>query len=237
MLVRALVLLAILLASCQMVSAPQSRVDQDLLAKAQAGDRVAQNEMARFYHYGQAPGQENYVAAFEWYLKAAQQGVNEAQANVAYLYAEGQGTAQDLSKAWFWYAVAAVENKLLLKQRDEIAAKLSPGELALAQNDLARFYHYGQSPGQENYTAAFEWYLAAARQGVNEAQANVAYLYAEGQGTTRDLGKAWVWYSIAATGNNQLAARHRDEIAAKLSKKELAQAKLELGALRKQLGQ
>lgn len=119
---------------------------------------------------------------------------------------------------------------------DSTFAKASAGD-KVAQNELARFYHYEQGPGREDYGAAFQWYQKAAQQGVNEAQSNLAYLYAEGKGTPQDLRKAWAWYSIAAVEKNPLAATKRDEVAKKLSKKELAEAKLELEALKKQLVQ
>ncbi len=50
--------------------------------------------------------ERRYAEAAEWYRKAAEQGVPTAQNNLAVLYAEGQGVAQDYVAAHMWFAVA-----------------------------------------------------------------------------------------------------------------------------------
>jgi len=45
--------------------------------------------------------------AAEWYAKAAEQGVAEAQFNLAEMYKEGRGLPQDDKLASAWHAQAA----------------------------------------------------------------------------------------------------------------------------------
>lgn len=131
----ALVLMIFFLLACHTVPAPTAF--DDALAKAQTGDADAQNRLALMYHYGQGVTQ-SYAAAYEWYSKAALQGVNEAQLNLGYMYSEGSGAVQDYRKAYVWYSIAAVEkNPLAGQKRDEIAKKMSAKELSLAKQDVA----------------------------------------------------------------------------------------------------
>lgn len=58
-------------------------------------------------HYnGQGVRQDRRKAA-EWYEKAANQGVSEAQFNLALCYDKGEGVQQDYLKAAEWYEKSA----------------------------------------------------------------------------------------------------------------------------------
>ncbi len=50
------------------------------------------------YENGQGVRQD-YAQAVQWYRKAAEQGVAEAQNNLGGMYAEGRGVRQDLALA------------------------------------------------------------------------------------------------------------------------------------------
>jgi TPR repeat protein len=52
---------------------------------------------------------QNYVAAREWYEKAAAQGHTWAQAQLGQLYANGQGVPKDNTMARKWYEKAAAQ--------------------------------------------------------------------------------------------------------------------------------
>ena len=85
----------------------------------------------------------NFTEAAKWLLKAADQGDVYAQANLGWLYASGQGVAQDDTQALMWstLAVAGAEDdatrELAVKVRDRSAAKMTPAQIAEAQR-LAR---------------------------------------------------------------------------------------------------
>lgn len=91
-------------------------------AEAEAGHALAQVSLATQYMYGEKV-ERNEEQAFNWYLKAAEQGV--ASGSVAYMYATGTGTVQDDHEAAKWYEKAA-------QQGD-----------AVSQVNLGRYYEQG----------------------------------------------------------------------------------------------
>ena len=67
-------------------------------------------EIALAAQYEQAPD-HNLAAAYEWYLRAAQDGNGVAQLRIAQMCQSGQGTMKDDAQANAWYLKAA--NKAL----------------------------------------------------------------------------------------------------------------------------
>jgi hypothetical protein len=81
---------------------------------------------------------QDYVEAVRWYKLAAEQGDASAQFNLGNMYRKGQGVAQDFTRAHMWYNLAAVSgDKGAVKNRDLIAAEMTPQQIAQAQK-LAR---------------------------------------------------------------------------------------------------
>ncbi|MDG1340027.1 MAG: tetratricopeptide repeat protein, partial [Paracoccaceae bacterium] len=76
-----------------------------------------------------------YTEAVNWYRKAAEQGLAEAQSNLGIMYRNGQGVPQDYTEAVSWYRKAAEQGN------------------ALAQTNLGSKYHYGQGVIQDNILA------------------------------------------------------------------------------------
>ena len=85
--------------------------------------------------YDQGEGvKEDDVEAVRWYLKAAKQGDQFAQYNLALMYDQGMGVEQDYVKAMHWYRQAAEQGDMeaqysvgLLYQLGE-GAKVDPVE-------------------------------------------------------------------------------------------------------------
>ena len=50
---------------------------------------------------------KNYALALKLFEPLANQGNSEAQVRLGYMYLDGQGVAQDYSKAYFWFSKAA----------------------------------------------------------------------------------------------------------------------------------
>ncbi len=79
----------------------------------------------------------------KWYRKAAEQGVARAQYNLGFMYSHSQGVPQDYVQAHMWYNLAASRfapgsnRDRAVKNRDIIAAKMTPAQIAEAQR-LAR---------------------------------------------------------------------------------------------------
>lgn len=76
----------------------------------------------------------NAEEAVNWYLLAAEQGYVEAQTNLARSYQKGRGVEQNLIEAYVWNHIALQLGNTDAKfERDEVASKLPPEELASAQ--------------------------------------------------------------------------------------------------------
>jgi TPR repeat protein len=72
--------------------------------------------------------------------------------------------------------------------------------------DSGAQYQIGlEAEQREDYREAFKWFQLAAKQGLNGAQVDLAYLYVTGFGTVKDLEQAVYWYSLAAAQGNQNA--------------------------------
>ena len=69
---------------------------------ANQGNAGAQNNLGLYYDIC-----KDYLKAFEWFKKAAEQGLARAQANLGNFYKNGQSFEQDYQKAVEWYTKAA----------------------------------------------------------------------------------------------------------------------------------
>ena len=109
---------------------------------ADQGDADAQLKIGDMYFEGRAVAQD-YSAAARWYLFAADHGNATAQYDLGISYAKGEGVPQDNVLAHMWFNLAAVNFTSRLSRdraialRDTIARKLSPAEIAKAQ-EMAR---------------------------------------------------------------------------------------------------
>ena len=69
--------------------------------------------------------------------------------------------------------------------------------------DSGAQYELGlEAEQRQDYREAFRWFQLAAKQGLNGAQVDLAYLYVTGFGTVKDLEQAFHWYSLAAAQGN-----------------------------------
>ena len=101
------------------------------------GDAFAQSLVGGMFDEGLGVAQD-YVEAVRWYKLAAEQGDAGAQLNLGVMFNRGQGVAQDFTRAHMWYNLAAVSgDKGAVKNRDLIAAEMTPQQIAQAQK-LAR---------------------------------------------------------------------------------------------------
>ena len=104
--------------------------------------------------------------AVRWCCRAAEQGLAEAQYNLAVLYSQGCGVARDDDQAARWYRRAADQ------------------ELAEAQFAVGLLYDQGLGVTQ-NHAEAVRWYRRAAEQGHAAAQGNLGTMYSMGSGVAR----------------------------------------------------
>jgi TPR repeat protein len=122
-------------------------VPQDYAAAAQwsrkaadQGNAAAQALLGKMYSSGQGVSQD-YAKAVALYRTAAGQGYAPAQNNIGLMYENGQGVPQDYVQAHMWFdlaasrfpAVDAEDRDKAVKNRDLMAAKMTPEQIAEAQ--------------------------------------------------------------------------------------------------------
>jgi TPR repeat protein len=73
------------------------------------GDALAQAQLASLYLLGRDGYEVNEKEASKWMLKAANQGLLEAEVVVAAMYDRGLGLPHDVNKATQWYEKAAAK--------------------------------------------------------------------------------------------------------------------------------
>jgi len=111
---------------------------------ADQGDAEAQLDLGAMYQNGQGVPQD-YATAVRWFRKAADQGDAIAQNNLGLMYYNGQGVPQDYVQAHMWLNLAAAtfpatdaeSRQKAVKNRDFVASKMTPEQIAEAQK-LAR---------------------------------------------------------------------------------------------------
>jgi TPR repeat protein len=134
-----------------------------------------------------------------------------------------QGTAA-LAREDFAAAVAILSP---LAQRGDPAAQAYLGYL----------YTLGRGVPQD-YTQAALWYRRAAEQGQSGAQYQLGLLYDKGQGVPVNVVEAEKWLILATAAAPRAAAdertRMRDAVLTKMTRGELAQARMEALAWRPQ---
>jgi hypothetical protein len=100
---------------------------------------------------------------------------------------------------------------------------------AAAQSYLGFMFETGRGVPQ-NYTEAAMWYRRAAEQGDSLAQYSLGLLYDKGFGVPRDVIEAGKWLNLSTAASPRPArearARIRDAVTTKMTRGELAQARL-----------
>jgi TPR repeat protein len=82
--------------------------DPKLLAKANAGDSQAQEQLGELYEAGHGVQQDDAKAAL-WYRRAADQNLASAQLHLGLLYDHGNGVPQNSAQAAALYRKAALQ--------------------------------------------------------------------------------------------------------------------------------
>ena len=145
-------------------------------------------------------------------LQAAEHGYGLAQWEIAVMYQDGQGVAQDYSAELKWYNILAESETfeaLFYKK--------------LAQNNLGVMYSKGQGVVKDDKIAA-QWFIRAALNGNDVSQNNLGNMYYYGQGVIQNYIKAHEWYNISASNGNANALQNRNNVSKLLSTTDLVKA-------------
>ena len=106
---------------------------------ADQGNARAQSNLGFMYEKGQGVPQ-NHAEAVKWYRLAADQGNARAQSNLGFMYEKGQGVPQNFLLVHMWYNLANAGGLAdSAKNRDLIAAKMTPAQIAEAQRLAAEW--------------------------------------------------------------------------------------------------
>ncbi len=158
---------------------------------------------------------KDYKKAFEYYLKAANQGNADAQVNLGRLYNNGYGVPRDIKKAYEYFVKAADQGhsdaQWILGNMLYIAARVYnypiEGSTKKALEYLEKSANQGNRNGQYilaqyyvngiknyleiNHEKAVKLYSEAVKQGHLDAHCGLAFLYITGQGVPQDYDKAF----------------------------------------------
>ncbi|WP_432472836.1 tetratricopeptide repeat protein [Amphritea sp. HPY] len=130
---------------------------QQLSAHAQEGDPESQFQLGVLYLKGIGVTRDTKTS-FEWFLKAADQGLSQAQSAIGSLYQQGVGVSQNNVEAARWWQLAAEQ-----------------GDIA-AQRGIGFLYLRGIGVSQDIIQAE-KWYLLAGKNGNSMAQFELGLLY------------------------------------------------------------
>ena len=156
----------------------------ELAAKGNPDD---QYRLAMSYFDGEGFRQD-YGAAKEWALKAAEQGHILSKVALGDIFYNGYGVNKDFKEAVKWYSEAAEK-----------------GDLP-SQKKLGDIYFNGFG-GTKDLTIAYNYYLSAAKQNDREAEEAVGLYYYFGKGNiTKDYKEAFKWLKLSAEKGNPSAA-------------------------------
>ncbi len=136
---------------------------------------------------------ESWQSAFASCSTAAIFGASDAQIELGFMYADGNGVTQDYAAAAFWFRSAAVEGD------------------NFAQTMLAALYYDGLGV-PKNLEGAAIWYGKAAEQGNALAQYNLGLMYEKGEGVNKDLVVAVSWLRKAEEQGNADAKKRLAEL-------------------------
>jgi TPR repeat protein len=108
-------------------------------ALADQGDSSSQFNLALLYYDGKGVPQD-YTEAANWFRRAAEQDYQKAEHNLGAMYGAGKGVKRDYVQAYKWLNICAGKGDAgCVSQRDLIAKKLKPGQIAQAQRLSTEF--------------------------------------------------------------------------------------------------
>ncbi|MEQ8369781.1 MAG: tetratricopeptide repeat protein, partial [Alphaproteobacteria bacterium] len=188
----------------------------ELRPLARAGDAAAQFYLGTAYADGLAVPR-NYALAARWYESAALGGNADAAFALGFLYLNGPGTAAE-------YALAADPEQAALW-----LARAADAGHAWARTLLAQLYRDGRGVPADSDRAR-SLFLAAAAQGIAEAQFSAGLILAGDDATPGHLMDAYVWFRLAALAGYPAAADNLHRLAATFSDAEVAAAEARVRA-------
>ena len=181
---------AILLAAT--ITATANSEGNTVLQQAEAGDAEAQNTVGEWCYNGSNGMERDYVAALQWWAKAAKQGNVEAVGNMGMCYRYGHGVERDSVRAMQLYlkSIKDGNDSLFIASLDAAEQRDSLFDGVLA----ALCYQKGNGV-KRNAQRAEQLFTLAAQDGSADAQRELALLLLNSRRETESVG----WFLQAAS--------------------------------------
>ena len=186
---------------------------------------LAHLHSGEMFHFAKKFRWAHHTRAAEYYEAAAEQGHDQAQFHLAFLYAEGDGVPRDADRALYWFQRAAEQGlpgamcrmgeifargEGVAKDTEQAAKwfrKAAEKEYTLAQFWLAFLYYTGDGVPRNRKKAA-QWFHKAAERGHEIACYDLGLMYLEGDGLKQDRVQALEWFRRAAEQGHPEAQYH-----------------------------
>lgn len=228
--------------SVELPATPEDPALTLLRQQAVTGDKLWQLALGR-----RLDEDKKYAEALDWYRKAAEQGLADAQYLYACMLAEGAAAPPQPTHAAKWFRDAADQNhpeaqfnlamlyaegKGLPESASEAAKwlrKSAEGGYATAQFLLAARLLRGSVPTGATAAEIIEsikWLGAAAQQGHRDAQFYLGDAYWRGRGVKADKVQAYKWLNLSGAAGSEEARRSRTALTRQMTPQEIAQGQL-----------
>jgi TPR repeat protein len=145
---------------------------------AEDGNPYAQNDYAKLLYNGNLV-HKDVVTAFNTFLNAALQGIDESQFYVGICYFNGSVVARDYDQAEEWFALSAEQG------------------FPRAQYYLGLCFYNGYGTYKDVEVAA-GWFRLAADRGVTSAKVAMGDMYSDPNNPERDYSEAYRLYKLGA---------------------------------------
>ena len=105
---------------------------------AELGSSGAMDNIGEMYLRGIGVPRD-HSEALKWFLRAADLGHGQASYKAGWLYSVGQGAPQDYVQAYLWLSLAVAARVNCAKYRDDIASKMTSGQIEEANLLVSRW--------------------------------------------------------------------------------------------------
>ena len=129
----------------------------------------------------------------------------EAQYDLGFKYANGEGVPEDDAEAVRWYRMAAEQGE------------------AIAQFNLGVMYANGEGVPEDD-AEAVRWHRMAAEQGLALAQTTLGFMYENGEGVPENYVRAYAWLNLAAAQGHETAVSGKADLQRRMTAAQIAEA-------------
>ncbi len=180
---------------------------QGLIQAANLHHPKALYQLGLHYFHGRAVAQ-NDAKAYDYLIKSAKASYQPAQSLLAWINALGLGVTQDLIQAANWFIQSNQDTYQTLVLQDN--PNYSSTQAKQVRSNATKSHEINQ----KNSITSIK---KSAHQGDDKAQAQIGYMYYQGQGVPQNLVEAYAWLNLAAKSGSEQALMQREIVANKMT--------------------